>query len=90
ICSDGLFSELPDEVILALLAVGPPEQAADALVAAANDAGGHDNVTVVVVDIESDDDGADETTVPREMLGAARRGDEPPYPRGDVRSGEGW
>jgi protein phosphatase len=68
ICSDGLFSELPDEVIMPLLAVGPPQQAADALVAAANDAGGRDNVTAVVVDIDSDDDGADETTLPREAL----------------------
>ncbi len=68
ICSDGLFSELPDDVILPLLAVGPPQHAAEALVAAANDAGGHDNVTAVVVDIDSDDDGADETTLPREVL----------------------
>ena len=36
--------------------------------AAANEAGGHDNVTAVVVDIDSDDDGADETTLPREVL----------------------
>ena len=68
ICSDGLFSELPDEVILALLTVGSPQQAAESLVAAANDAGGRDNVTVIVVDIDSDDDGADETTLPRELL----------------------
>ena len=36
--------------------------------AAANDAGGRDNVTAIVVDIDSDDDGADETTLPRELL----------------------
>jgi serine/threonine protein phosphatase PrpC len=68
ICSDGLFSELPDEVILPLLAAGGPQQAAEGLVSAANDAGGHDNVTVIVVDIDSDDDGADEATLPREVL----------------------
>jgi serine/threonine protein phosphatase PrpC len=69
ICSDGLFSELPDEVILPLLAAGPPQQAAEALVSAANEAGGHDNVTAVVVDVDSDyDDGADEATLPREVL----------------------
>jgi len=68
ICSDGLFSELPDEVIRPLLAAGTPQRAAEALVAAANDAGGRDNVTAVVVDIDSDDDEADETTLPREFL----------------------
>ena len=36
--------------------------------AAAYDAGGRDNVTAVVVDIDSDDDDADETTLPREAL----------------------
>jgi len=70
ICSDGLFSELPDDVILPLLAAGVPQQAAEALVAAACNAGGHDNVTVVVVDIDADDDAAaaDEATPPRDQL----------------------
>jgi PPM family protein phosphatase len=66
-CSDGLFSELPDEEILALLAAGDPQRAAAALVAAANDAGGHDNITVIVVDIDvDDDDAADDTTTPHD------------------------
>ena len=70
LCSDGLFSELPDEEILPLLSAGTPQQAAEALVMAANDVGGRDNITAVIVDIESDDDGADGTTTPREALGA--------------------
>jgi serine/threonine protein phosphatase PrpC len=53
ICSDGLFGELPDDVVAALLAAGDPQHAAEALVGAANDAGGRDNVTAVVVDILS-------------------------------------
>jgi PPM family protein phosphatase len=68
ICSDGLFGELPDEVIAALLPAGDPQTVAEALVTAANDAGGRDNVTAVVVDVDSDDDPADETTLPREAL----------------------
>jgi PPM family protein phosphatase len=71
ICSDGLFGELPDEVIRLLLAEGSSQQAAEVLVAAANDAGGHDNVTAVVVDMDSDDGDADEATLPREVLNQA-------------------
>jgi PPM family protein phosphatase len=55
ICSDGLFGELLDEVIAPLLAAPNPQQAAEALVAAANDSGGRDNVTALVVDIVSAD-----------------------------------
>jgi PPM family protein phosphatase len=61
ICSDGLFGELPDEVILPLLAAGPPGQSAEGLVAAANDAGGRDNITAVVVDIGRNPGATDET-----------------------------
>ena len=68
ICSDGLFTELPDEVIVPLLSMGAPQQAAQALILAANDAGGRDNITAIVVDIESDNDDADEATMPREAL----------------------
>jgi len=69
LCSDGLFSELPDESILELVSVGGPEQSATALVAAANAAGGRDNITVVVVDVDVDHDAAaDDTTTPRDQL----------------------
>jgi PPM family protein phosphatase len=69
LCSDGLFNELPDDPIRQLLATGDPQHAATALVAAADDAGGHDNITVVVVDIDADDDPvADDDTTPRQLL----------------------
>ncbi|UOE43963.1 PP2C family protein-serine/threonine phosphatase [Agromyces larvae] len=52
LCSDGLTSEVSDEAIRATLTMsGRPESAAEALVARANEAGGRDNITVVVVDV---------------------------------------
>ncbi len=51
VCSDGLNSEVGDEEIRVILLAHPDAQAAaDALVEAALAAGGHDNVSVVVVD----------------------------------------
>ncbi|GCE77155.1 serine/threonine protein phosphatase [Cellulomonas biazotea] len=51
VCSDGLTDELTDARIEAeLRAADGAQEAADRLVAAALAAGGHDNVTVVVVD----------------------------------------
>lgn len=52
LCSDGLTAELDDERIRGLLAEGDPEEASEALVRAALDEGGSDNVTVVVVDLD--------------------------------------
>ena len=53
VCSDGLNSEVTDADIARLAAAHPdPQEAADALVAAALEAGGRDNVTVVVLDVQ--------------------------------------
>jgi serine/threonine protein phosphatase PrpC len=73
LCSDGLVDELRDEEIGAVLARHPgPQAAADALVDAAVRAGGHDNVTVVVVDVVETQGTAldDDDTVPREPVTA--------------------
>ena len=52
LCSDGLFNELtPAEMYDLLREIDDPAEAAVALVNAACDAGGRDNVTVVVVDV---------------------------------------
>ena len=57
--SDGLFGEVPDSEIASVLRRrSKPEKAAEELVALANEAGGADNVTVVVVDVLDDDDRA--------------------------------
>ncbi|HSX67375.1 PP2C family protein-serine/threonine phosphatase [Nocardioides sp.] len=70
LCSDGLTNELDDAGILALWrdrTTASAESAAGRLVTAAVDAGGRDNVTVVVVRLagEHTDDGALATTGPR-------------------------
>jgi protein phosphatase len=52
LCSDGLVDEVDDaEIAELMLANASPQVAAEALVAAANEHGGRDNVTVVVVDV---------------------------------------
>ncbi len=52
LCSDGLTSMVPDEEIAAILAQQPAVQAAGwALIEAANQAGGEDNITVAIVDV---------------------------------------
>ena len=53
VCSDGLTSMLEDNQISDILArQSDPQKCADALVNAAIDAGGADNVTVIVADVE--------------------------------------
>lgn len=59
VCSDGLTGEVTDQLIAAtLLTVPASGDAAEALVQAALDAGGRDNVTVVVVDVRELEDPA--------------------------------
>lgn len=79
LASDGLFNEVEDAGIAAVLArLASPEEAADELVSNAVDHGGRDNVTVVVLDlVEGDLDPIDEDAdsladdAPREHGGAA-------------------
>jgi protein phosphatase len=59
LCSDGLFNEVDDDRIAAVLRrLADPEDAAHELVDMANQHGGRDNVSVVVVDVVDDDDRA--------------------------------
>jgi len=51
LCSDGLTEELEDESIARNLQHESCEVAASNLIASAKEAGGHDNITVIVVDI---------------------------------------
>ncbi|NQX12297.1 serine/threonine-protein phosphatase [Microbacteriaceae bacterium VKM Ac-2855] len=79
ICSDGLTRELDDERIASvLLAQADPQSAADRLVVESLEAGGHDNLTVLVIDaveVDGDDDAA--TTVDR-VAPSDRSGDTVP------------
>lgn len=72
ICSDGLSNELSREQIREVVAaVDDPQQAAEALVRAAVEAGGRDNVTVIVVALDADDDeDFDVDTAPRNGAGS--------------------
>ena len=54
ICSDGLSSVVPNDQIHLLIKAGSsPKDVSAALIDAANEAGGPDNITVVIVDIGS-------------------------------------
>jgi len=58
LCSDGLTDVLPDAAIQRIVSdpARTPQELADTLVDAANDGGGPDNVTVVVVRLEAGED----------------------------------
>lgn len=52
VCSDGLSDELDDEALATVLGAGlPPQRTAEMCIAAALEAGGHDNATALVVDM---------------------------------------
>ena len=51
LCSDGLWGMLADNTIQAVLASAPsPQEACEELITAANEAGGRDNITAIVVE----------------------------------------
>lgn len=76
ICSDGVTSELPDGQIAAVvLNESDPNAAADRLVDEALAAGGHDNISVIIVDLAAEGEElaegrnyTDEETLPRLRL----------------------
>lgn len=71
LCSDGLTTMVADEQILELLAgASSLEEAAKALVKAANKGGGEDNVTVVLFTLEGDAAALEETLVAADGRGS--------------------
>ena len=55
LCSDGLWSAVPEAQILSTLLQCRAEEAARLLVRLANEAGGADNATALIIDVEGDD-----------------------------------
>lgn len=52
LCSDGLNGMINDDQIFELARAGTPEEAVWSLIEGANSAGGFDNITVVIVDVD--------------------------------------
>ena len=73
LCSDGLTGMIEEARIAEILASKKnPQEAADALVEAANEAGGQDNITAVVIDVHPED-GAAPATAARTEFAAPRQ-----------------
>ena len=69
LCSDGVTNELSDEEISSILGrFSPVTIAARALVQAANDRGGRDNSTVIIVDVTIDKATENSDTHPTEVI----------------------
>ena len=69
LCSDGLSSMITDaEIESVAVSSATPQQAADNLVAEALGAGGHDNVTVLVIDVVNDGREDEHRVLARRML----------------------
>jgi serine/threonine protein phosphatase PrpC len=53
LCTDGLYDKLDDEEILPLIVNNSPEEACSALINAALDRGGNDNISVIILTIQN-------------------------------------
>lgn len=74
LCSDGLTNEVSDAIIAEVLAtVADAQEAADRLVAMANDNGGGDNITVILVDVVDDDERAERASESLAAMGGLDR-----------------
>jgi protein phosphatase len=61
VCSDGLWGMIPAEQIQDIVEPLSAQAAADALVAAANEAGGHDNISAIVCRVMGDEEEEERT-----------------------------
>jgi serine/threonine protein phosphatase PrpC len=85
LCSDGLTTMLPEERVAELLREhGVLREAGEALIAAANEAGGRDNITVVLLRVEELDVGTAPLT---EEAPAVRPGEDTGLPAAETHAG---
>lgn len=61
VCSDGLWGMVPADRIREILEPLSAQAAADALITAANEAGGHDNISAIVCRVLGDEDDGERT-----------------------------
>jgi len=84
LCSDGLTNEVPTDLITSVLAtIADPKAAARKLVNLANESGGNDNITAVVLDVLVGEPGAVEEAVPDDLTGAVDASDAGPAAAGN-------
>jgi len=78
VCSDGLWGMVSAEQMLQIIESHSAQAAADALVAAANESGGHDNITAIVCRVvnATEEDANDQTV----QMDALRLQDTQPIP----------
>ncbi len=75
LCSDGLTSMISENQVAAVLREESDlDRAAERLIAEANEAGGRDNITVILFRLEEAEDGASPTGEQPTMAGRAQRG----------------
>ena len=79
-CSDGLSGMIDDERIASLLGLASLDDAVARLAAAANEGGGHDNITVVIGEVVPQSDALD--MMPAATVGSALEHDFPEPPPG--------
>ena len=91
LCSDGLTSMIDEDLVAEVLRSEPDlERAGERLIAAANEAGGRDNITVVLFRlVDTDDERAGGTDSEETMVGVRRDDDELMRPRDADGGGRG-
>jgi PPM family protein phosphatase len=91
LCSDGLTGMVPEAEIQRILSeLEDPQRAADALVDAANDAGGQDNITAVVLDVVPEDETADTAPIAAPAAAPAEAGPEEAWSAGQPAPRRRW